>query len=75
MFAVLGEFAAEYDVLGSGAKYLRQRNHVKLVGRVNQRISSLLWSVEALWLDDSSNRLRSILFRDRLLRMNEDQSR
>ena len=43
---VLREFAAEYNVVAVGTKDLSERNHVELVGRIDQRIGSLLRSVK-----------------------------
>ena len=44
---VLREFAAKYDVLATGPKNLAERNHVELLGGVDQHVRSLLRSVKA----------------------------
>ena len=49
MLPVLREFAAEDNVLATGAKDVRQRDDVELVGRIDQRIGGLLRRVKAPW--------------------------
>jgi len=69
---VLREFTAEYDVLATGPKNLTERNHVKLLGGVDQYVRSLLGSVKAPGARSRGGGSWS-LFRGGLLRNGKDR--
>ena len=68
MLPVLSEFATEDHALPSGAKHVTEYSHVKLVGRLDQRICSLLRRIKGCGVRRRRNRFRRSFLRWGLLR-------
>jgi hypothetical protein len=52
---VLSGFSAKYNVVTIRAKNLHESKFIEFLGCVDQRISSLLWSVKFLWAGGSGS--------------------